>query len=62
MTTPDSVLTAELLASFAASITDVATAVTLPREIYTEDEFLAFEREALFAHDWLCVGRAARIP
>ena len=62
MTTPDSVLTAELLASFAASITDVATAVTLPREIYTEDEFLAFEREALFAHDWLCVGRASRIP
>ena len=62
MTTPDSVMTAELLASFAASITDVATAVTLPREIYTEDEFLAFEREALFAHDWLCVGRASRIP
>ncbi len=56
------VLTAELLSSFATSVTDVATAVTLPTEIYTSEEFLAFERSALFAAEWQCVGLASRIP
>ena len=56
------VLTAELLSSFATSVTDVATAVTLPPEIYTSEEFLAFERSALFAAEWQCVGLASRIP
>ena len=40
-------LTGALLDSFEASTTDVATAVTLPPEIYTSEEFLAFERRAL---------------
>ncbi len=57
-----SILTDALLTSFDASVTDVATAVTMPPEIYTSEEFLAFERRALFAHEWLCVGRASRIP
>ena len=56
------VLTAELLSSFATSVTAVATAVTLPPVIYTSDEFLAFERSALFAAEWQCVGLASRIP
>jgi phenylpropionate dioxygenase-like ring-hydroxylating dioxygenase large terminal subunit len=56
------VLNDELLASFATSITDVSTAETLPPVIYTSDEFLEFERRALFDHDWLCVGRASRVP
>ncbi len=56
------VLTTELLSSFDTSVTDVATAVTLPPEIYTSDEFLAFERSALFATQWQCVGLASRIP
>ncbi len=56
------VLTEELLASFATSVTDVATAETLPPVIYTSDEFLEFEKRALFDHEWLCVGRASRIP
>jgi phenylpropionate dioxygenase-like ring-hydroxylating dioxygenase large terminal subunit len=56
------VLTDELLQSFDASITDVDTAVTMPPVIYTSEEFLAFERETVFAHEWLCVGRADRIP
>ena len=56
------VLDHDLLTSFDASITDVSTAITLPPVIYTSDEFLAFERQALFAHEWLCVGRASRIP
>src|SRR3954454_18877355 len=56
------VLTDELLQSFDASIADVAEAVTMPPEIYTSEEFLAFERSALFASEWMCVGRASRIP
>ena len=56
------VLTAELLADFDASVSDVSTAVTMPPQIYTSAEFLDFERRALFAREWLCVGRASRIP
>jgi phenylpropionate dioxygenase-like ring-hydroxylating dioxygenase large terminal subunit len=56
------ILTHDLLTSFDASVTDVATAVTLPPEIYTSEEFLGFERRSVFAHEWLCVGRASRIP
>ena len=55
-------LTPDLLASFDASITDVETAVTMPPVIYTSDEFLDFERDAVFSHEWLCVGVASRIP
>jgi len=34
----------------------------LPRECYTSAAFFAFERDALFARSWLCVGRAEQIP
>ena len=56
------ILTDDLLASFDASITDFSTAITMPPVIYTSEEFLAFEREALFANEWQCIGRASRIP
>ena len=56
MTDP-SVLTPTLLASFDESVLDVAHARTLPPECYITDEFLRFERRALFDHEWLCVGR-----
>ena len=56
------VLTDELLASFDASVAPVEDAVTLPPVVYTSEEFLAFERQALFSREWLCVGRATRIP
>lgn len=56
------VLNDELLASFDASTADVAHAVTLPPVIYTSEEFLAFEREALFAREWLCVGLVSQLP
>ena len=52
----------DLLASLDESTSDVANASTLPSELYTSDEFLRFEYEALFAHEWLCVGRASSIP
>jgi len=56
------ILTNDLLSEFDASVTDVATALTMPPDIYTSEEFLAFERKALFAKEWLCVGRSSRIP
>lgn len=55
-------LTPELLDSLTASTADVSSAATLPPVLYTSEEVLAFEREALFAKEWLCVGRAERIP
>jgi len=56
------VLTDDLLASFDSSTAEVAMAETLPPVIYTSAEFLDFERRSLFDHEWLCVGRASRIP
>jgi len=56
-----SILTDELLDSLDESTADVAHAATLPAELYTSDEFLRFEYDSLFAHEWLCVGRASRI-
>jgi phenylpropionate dioxygenase-like ring-hydroxylating dioxygenase large terminal subunit len=56
------VLTPELLDSLTSSTTDVATAATLPPVLYTSEDVLAFERETVFAKEWLCVGRAERIP
>ena len=58
----DTIFTDALLASLADSTEPVATARALPAEVYTSDEFLAFEKDALFAHEWLCVGRSERIP
>jgi len=60
--TSTSVLTPDLLASFEASVVDVADALTMPPVIYTSEEFLQFERDTLFSHEWLCVGLASSIP
>jgi phenylpropionate dioxygenase-like ring-hydroxylating dioxygenase large terminal subunit len=57
-----SMLTDDLLGLLDESTSDVAHAATLPAELYTSDEFLRFEYDSLFAHEWLCVGRASRIP
>lgn len=56
------IFTNDLLADFDASVTDYKTALTMPPDIYTSEEFLTFERDALFAKEWLCVGRTSRIP
>jgi len=50
-----------LLADLDASTADVADAVTLPAELYTAPEALEFERDALYAKEWLCVGRVERL-
>ena len=57
-----SILNTDLLTTLDASIADVGKASTLPASLYTSDEFFAFESEALFMSEWLCVGRAERIP
>ncbi|NNE11710.1 MAG: aromatic ring-hydroxylating dioxygenase subunit alpha [Ilumatobacter sp.] len=56
------VLTDDLLAALDGSTESVATAATLPPVLYTSDEVLAFEKDALYTREWLCVGRAERIP
>jgi phenylpropionate dioxygenase-like ring-hydroxylating dioxygenase large terminal subunit len=56
------ILTDELLETFDDSILPVSEARTMPPVIYTSDEFLEFEKRALFDHEWLCLGRASRIP
>ncbi len=46
-------------ASLDASSVALAEAVTLPPICYTGADFYAFEQEALYNHEWLCVGREA---
>ena len=47
----------EFIRSLATSRQDVLEAETLPPECYTDANFYEFEKDALFTHDWLCVGR-----
>ena len=39
------------------SVLPVEEAESLPPLCYTNAEFYEFEKEALFNHEWLCVGR-----
>lgn len=48
----------EFFQSLDKSILPVETAVSLPPECYTDADFYAFEKEALFHREWLCLGRA----
>ena len=57
-----SALSQELLASFNPSIVDVNDACLLPPDVYTSEEFFEFEKEAIFGHEWLCVGRESQTP
>ena len=41
---------------------DVTTARTMPTEVYTSEEFYDFEKEAIFAKEWLCLGHVSQIP
>jgi len=42
-------------------INDDGTAPMLPGECYTSEEFFEFERKAVFARSWICVGREEQI-
>ncbi len=56
-----SLLDPVLESSFDASARDVNEACALPSLVYTSEEFFEFEKDAVFGHEWLCVGRADQI-
>jgi phenylpropionate dioxygenase-like ring-hydroxylating dioxygenase large terminal subunit len=56
------ILTDELLASLEPSTRDVNEACLLPPLLYTSEAFFEFEKDAVYGHSWLCVGREAQIP
>lgn len=41
---------------------DYTTARTMPTGVYTSEEFYAFEQEAIFAKEWLCLGHVSQVP
>ena len=47
---------------FDASCGDVNEVVALPPAAFTTDAFHEFEVDAVFGHEWLCIGRATDIP
>src|ERR1700744_2862532 len=54
---PPEILNDAFFASMDSSVIDLDKAQTLPVECYTDPAFYEFEKEALFNHEWLCVGR-----
>jgi phenylpropionate dioxygenase-like ring-hydroxylating dioxygenase large terminal subunit len=54
---PADVLTDAFFASLESSLGGLDVAETLPTACYTDPAFYELEKEALFNHEWLCVGR-----
>src|SRR5258708_22607188 len=54
-------LSDEFMAGLDSSDGEITTAITLPPACYTDNEFYLFEQEALFNHEWLCVGRESQV-
>jgi nitrite reductase/ring-hydroxylating ferredoxin subunit len=54
---PADVLTDAFFDSFESSLGGLDVAETLPPACYTDAAFYELEKEALFNHEWLCVGR-----
>ena len=52
-------MTDEFFAGLETSTRDVNAAETLPPLCYSDPLFYEFEKEAIFFHEWLCVGRQA---
>lgn len=50
------------LEEFEASCGDINEVVSLPPAAFTSEEFFEFEKEAIFGHEWFCIGRATDIP
>lgn len=48
--------------SLESSVAELDKAETLPPLCYTDNDFFEFEKEAVFNHEWLCVGRKDWIP
>jgi nitrite reductase/ring-hydroxylating ferredoxin subunit len=53
---------ADFIKGLESSTVDLSEAETLPPLCYTDARFYEFEKEALFAHEWLCVGRENWVP
>jgi phenylpropionate dioxygenase-like ring-hydroxylating dioxygenase large terminal subunit len=56
-----SILNDSFFDSFASSVVNFAEAESLPPACYTDQTFFAFEKEALFYKEWLCVGRESQV-
>ena len=54
---PTPILSDAFFDSMSSSVVGLDRAETLPPACYTDAAFYAFETEALFNHEWLCVGR-----
>jgi len=54
---PPGILSDAFFDSLETSVIDLDRAETLPPACYTDPAFYEFEKEALFNHEWLCVGR-----
>lgn len=46
----------------AIAVGPVENAGILPPDAYISEEFFAFEKEAIFQHEWLCVGHVNEVP
>lgn len=57
-----SFITTEQLKAFESSIGPTTESRMMPPFIYTDPDFYDFEKEAVFGHEWLCVGREEMIP
>jgi phenylpropionate dioxygenase-like ring-hydroxylating dioxygenase large terminal subunit len=53
------IFTDGFFAGMESSIGNIDQSETLPPECYTDPAFFEFEKEAIFSHEWLCVGREA---
>ncbi len=58
---PSSLLTDAFFKNLDSSTLAIEDAETLPPFCYTNEEFYNFEKEAVFNHEWLCVGRVSRL-
>ena len=54
---PANILTDAFIESLESSLGALDVAETLPPACYTDPAFYELEKEALFNHEWLCVGR-----
>ena len=58
---PAEILTDAFFDSFDSTLVGLDAAETLPPACYTDASFYEFEKEALFNHEWLCVGRVDQV-
>lgn len=49
------------ITQFDTSAQDTTVAVSLPPDTYTSEDFYRFEFEAVWNHEWICIGRATDI-